>query len=368
MSDAIPLGHNRSWGIGAKGVQYTPQNYPEGFPRIISEGYFHAIGIPLKKGSDFSARDDKGNAKRHHFERRRAREICGRAKIRSERLSRKMWIARWLASLATSIICRWKRRSGNEFYIPLRQIRRFRIGRSRGAIVDVDVRAGSRLREALLPIEPNLPTSNLRTMQSMVDRAVSPRRFVVILLGGFAGFALVSGLAWNLRGDFVLGEPEDAGDWDSDGAGSVVGDAAEEHFDADVVAGGDRCCGRDCRFVDFGAGAERDVVWWCSPTDPVTFALHGADFDGGGVPGGIFAGAACVADRSDGGAANRLTPVGKWKSGKWKFGGEWRTAPCGLGAQRCCACTSASAVRWFRAVIQQGTDDDRGHRKIFFEE
>ena len=50
---------------------------------------------------------------------------------------------------------------------------------------------GARLREALLPIEPNLPTSNMRTMQSMVDRAVSPRRFVVILLGGFAAFALV---------------------------------------------------------------------------------------------------------------------------------------------------------------------------------
>jgi ABC-type antimicrobial peptide transport system permease subunit len=48
-----------------------------------------------------------------------------------------------------------------------------------------------RLREALRPIEPNLPTSNLRTMQTVVDRAASPRRFVVILLGGFAAFALI---------------------------------------------------------------------------------------------------------------------------------------------------------------------------------
>src|ERR1700685_1817427 len=81
--------------------------------------------------------------------------------------------------------------SGKEFYIPLRQIQDF-------GSVDLVVRSsmsttdlGARLREALLPIEPNLPTSNMRTMQSMVDRAVSPRRFVVILLGGFAGFALV---------------------------------------------------------------------------------------------------------------------------------------------------------------------------------
>ena len=53
MSDAIPLGHNRSWGIGGKGVQYKPNDYPEGFPRIISEGYFHAIGSSAEEGARF---------------------------------------------------------------------------------------------------------------------------------------------------------------------------------------------------------------------------------------------------------------------------------------------------------------------------
>jgi ABC-type antimicrobial peptide transport system permease subunit len=65
-------------------------------------------------------------------------------------------------------------------------------------VVDLVVRSSlpttelaSRLREALRPIEPNLPISNLRTMQTVVDRAASPRQFVVILLGGFAAFALI---------------------------------------------------------------------------------------------------------------------------------------------------------------------------------
>ena len=81
--------------------------------------------------------------------------------------------------------------SGNEFYIPIRQTQDY-------GTVDLAMRTSlpnselaARLREALRPIEPNLPTGNLRTLQTLVDRAASPRRFVVLLIGGFAAFALV---------------------------------------------------------------------------------------------------------------------------------------------------------------------------------
>jgi hypothetical protein len=33
--------------------------------------------------------------------------------------------------------------------------------------------------------------SDFRTLQQLVDKAVSPRRFIVMLLGGFALFALI---------------------------------------------------------------------------------------------------------------------------------------------------------------------------------
>ena len=38
---------------------------------------------------------------------------------------------------------------------------------------------------------PNLPGNDFRLVQQLVDKAVSPRRFVVLLLGGFALFALI---------------------------------------------------------------------------------------------------------------------------------------------------------------------------------
>jgi len=47
------------------------------------------------------------------------------------------------------------------------------------------------VRDALRPIAPNLPGNEFRTLQALVDKAVSPRRFVVWLIAGFAAFALV---------------------------------------------------------------------------------------------------------------------------------------------------------------------------------
>jgi len=190
LSDSLPLGHNRSWGVAAKGVQYTPETYPFGFPRIISDGYFHAMGVPLRAGRDFTERDTKG-----------ALPVI----ILNETCARNLWpgedpigkiVAEDVDRTVVGVVgdvhhMALEEGSGNEFYIPMRQTQDY-------GTVDLVVRTSlptaelaSRLREALRPIEPDLPTGNLRTLETLVDRAVSPRRFVVLLLGGFAGFALV---------------------------------------------------------------------------------------------------------------------------------------------------------------------------------
>jgi predicted permease len=191
LSDSLPLGHNRGWGIAAKGVQYTPETYPNGFPRIISDGYFHAMGIPLKKGRDFTERDTKGALNVIILN-----ETCARNLWPGEDPIGKIVRADNPERTVVGVVgdvhhMTLEEGSGNEFYIPMRQTQDF-------GTVDLVVRTSlptaelaSRLREALLPIEPNLPTANMRTLQTMVDRAVSPRKFVVWLLGGFAGFALV---------------------------------------------------------------------------------------------------------------------------------------------------------------------------------
>jgi predicted permease len=81
--------------------------------------------------------------------------------------------------------------AGMEMYIPIRQCRDW-------SSLDLVVRTAlppaelaAAVRVALKPVDPNLAANEFRTLQQLVDKSVSPRRFVVLLLGGFAVFALI---------------------------------------------------------------------------------------------------------------------------------------------------------------------------------
>jgi predicted permease len=81
--------------------------------------------------------------------------------------------------------------SGNEMYMPIRQ-------NSNYLPMHLVVRTSlppqslaNSIREALRPVDPNLPVTEFTTLQSFVDKASSPRRFLVMLITGFAAFALL---------------------------------------------------------------------------------------------------------------------------------------------------------------------------------
>lgn len=81
--------------------------------------------------------------------------------------------------------------SGSEMYLPVRQTADYAAMQLvvRTALPPGNLAAG--LRTAHRPINPNLPVRDFVNLQDLVDRAVSPRRFLVLLLAGFAGFALI---------------------------------------------------------------------------------------------------------------------------------------------------------------------------------
>jgi ABC-type antimicrobial peptide transport system permease subunit len=47
------------------------------------------------------------------------------------------------------------------------------------------------VRGALRELDPNLPTAEFRTLDSIVEKSVSPRRFLLLLIGSFALTALL---------------------------------------------------------------------------------------------------------------------------------------------------------------------------------
>jgi predicted permease len=192
ITDTLPLGRNRTWGAGAKGVTYERGKYPLAFVRVVTEGYPAAMGVPIVAGRDLAASDMPDHEP---------------VMLINKSLADALWPGQNPIGQYISGPCAKERRvvgvlgdvrhlsleepSGNEMYIPARQCEDLA-----GAYLVVRSalptgQIASTLRTALAPIAPNLAGNDFRTLQQIVDRSVSPRRFTVLLLGAFAAFALV---------------------------------------------------------------------------------------------------------------------------------------------------------------------------------
>ena len=190
LTDALPLGRNRAWGSPAKGQVYPPGKFPNAFVRIVSDGYIKAMGIPLIAGRDISERDTPSTEPVIAINETMAHTLwpgrnavgqimfaCGERRV--------VGVFGDVRHLAL------EQASGMEMYLPMRQCADI-------SSVDLVVRTSlppselaRSVRAALKPIAPNLPGKDFRRLQQLVDKAISPRRFVVLLLGGFALFALL---------------------------------------------------------------------------------------------------------------------------------------------------------------------------------
>ena len=190
FTDALPFAGDRSWGVAAHGQIYPSGQHPEAFIRVVSDGYFEATGIPVREGRSFTDRD---------------RATGEPVVMVNETLARTLWPGqpavgqevtqdggrRVIGVVADVRHQALETAGGSEMYLPMRQTSDY-------AQMDLVVRTAlpeaeltAQVRAALRPIDPNLPVHAFQPLQELVDRAVSPRRFLVVLLAGFAGFALL---------------------------------------------------------------------------------------------------------------------------------------------------------------------------------
>lgn len=192
LTDALPLVRDRTWGAAAKGVIYKRDEYPEAFVHVVSDGYLEAIGIGLKAGRNISQRDTPKSEQVILVNETLARKLwpgqdpLGRLMVAGPRGDRRVvGIVRDVRHLAV------EQAAGPEMYFPIRQIPDYG---SVELVVRSTLEGGAltrSVRATLLPLDQSLPREQFRELQQIVDRAVSPRRFIVSLLSGFAFFALV---------------------------------------------------------------------------------------------------------------------------------------------------------------------------------
>lgn len=190
LTDVLPLEHDRSWSVSGVGQVWERGHYPTAFVRIVSNGYFKAMGIPVLAGRDFTEHDAA------HSE---------QVIILNDTLARKLWPGqnpigqmvtqdggrRVVGVVGDVRHLKVEEESGSEMYLPIRQTTDF-------SAVEMVVRTSlpegtlaNTIRTALKPLDPNIGSSEFRNVQQLVDKATSPRRFVVMMLTGFSIFALI---------------------------------------------------------------------------------------------------------------------------------------------------------------------------------
>jgi predicted permease len=191
LTDTPPLGRNREWGIRAKGVVYKPNEGPSAFPRLVDSRYLEAMGIPVIAGRHFTPKVNASSPNEIIINQTAAATLfpgldpIGQVVL----LGRGEWNVVGVAgdvrhqSLEES--------SGLEMYFPLAQNPDF-------STLSMVVRSGlpasalaGGVRAALRAADPAMPTDDYQPLGAVVDRAISPRRFVLEIIGAFAGAALL---------------------------------------------------------------------------------------------------------------------------------------------------------------------------------
>ena len=190
LTDTLPLGRNRSWGAPAKGQVYPKGKYPTAYVRMVSDDYLRAMGMSLIAGRDFSEADTTASEP---------------VIVVNQTLARTLWPGQ--DPLGQKMLVNGERRvigvvgdvrhlaleqgAGLEMYLSVRQI-------DDAPSLDLVIRTSAApadlaaaVRSALKPIAPDVSGKDFRILRELVDRSVSPRRFLVLLLGGFAVFALL---------------------------------------------------------------------------------------------------------------------------------------------------------------------------------
>lgn len=158
---------------------------------MVGDGYLNTMRTSLRAGRDFTPDDDASSEPVILVNETLARTLwpgedpLGRSITTSGGERRVVGVVRGVRYFGP------EQESGAEMYLPIRQTASY-------FSVDLAIRATRPLsdlapavRDVLRNVDPNLPATEFRTLPQLLDRALFARRSMVLLIGGFAAFALI---------------------------------------------------------------------------------------------------------------------------------------------------------------------------------
>jgi predicted permease len=174
-------------------VVYDEKNPAPGvFPRIVDGDYLRAMQIPVVSGRLLS-RDDRPETRRVVVINKTAAETLFPG---VDAVGQYVLIGGGDPREVVGVVADVRHQaldqgSGLEAYIPYTQIADYgtlaMVVRSRAPASAL----AQSVKAALNAADPSLPVADYQSLEAVVDRAVSPRRFILMVLGGFAGAALL---------------------------------------------------------------------------------------------------------------------------------------------------------------------------------
>src|SRR5450755_1621200 len=190
MSDYLPLGPNREWDTPVpKGKIFSPGELPDPLVYVITPGFIGALGIRMH-GRDFTWADGPHSERVVLINASAARvywpgeDAVGKILMRDKEEDRVVGVVDDVHEETV------EGGTGSQIYYPAMQQ-----GASGAQLVvrtslPPATLAASVLR-ALRELNPKQPAAEFRPIQTIVDRAVSPRRFFMLLVAAFAGLGLL---------------------------------------------------------------------------------------------------------------------------------------------------------------------------------
>jgi len=191
VADMLPLDRNRSWGLLNVARAYPRDEDLSAIVRIVTPGYLDAIGIRVIEGRDFSWQDASNkepgviineSAARRHWP--------GESPI--GRLARGMSkdASRVIGVVSDVRVSSLEGSTGAEMYILATNATPEGSQLVVRSKLPPDVLTAE-IIPTLRNLNPAQPATAFRPVQTLVDHAVSPRRFFVLLVSLFAALGLV---------------------------------------------------------------------------------------------------------------------------------------------------------------------------------